>query len=76
MMTSRPEDQGIAILSATTESGFGTAAGGFIGGPLLESAGGRGLFLIFGLGVLLITALISLIHKQLPAEHPQESLAS
>ncbi len=58
-------------LFSATVMGFGTAAGGFIGGPLLESVGGRGLFFIFGIGVLLITALASLIQKRLPAEQIQ-----
>src|SRR5215208_1277456 len=32
--------------------GFGSAMGGLIGGPLLESIGGRGMFLVFGLIIL------------------------
>jgi PPP family 3-phenylpropionic acid transporter len=48
--------------------GFGTAVGGFVGGPLLESVGGRGLYLVFGLVVLVTVAIVTLIQRSLPAE--------
>ena len=47
--------------------GFGMAVGGFVGGPLLDNLGGRGLFLAFGLVVLAIVGLVALIQKYLPA---------
>jgi len=38
--------------------GFGSAASGFIGGILLESIGGRAMFLVFGVGILVLLALV------------------
>ncbi len=38
--------------------GFGSAASGFIGGILLESIGGRAMFFVFGVGILVLLAVI------------------
>ena len=48
--------------------GFGTAVGGFVGGPLLEGMGGRGLYFVFGIAVLATVAIVTLIQRRLPAE--------
>lgn len=48
--------------------GFGAAVGGFVGGPLLESHGGRGLYLVFGTVVLVTVALVIFVQSRLPVE--------
>ena len=48
--------------------GFGAAAGGLVGGLLLESTGGRGMYLFFGVIVLVSVAIITLIERRLSAE--------
>jgi MFS transporter, PPP family, 3-phenylpropionic acid transporter len=59
-------------LSATAQGlfsamvfGFGSAVGGFIGGPLIESMGGRGMYLVFGLIILCVAALVAFFQKRL-----------
>lgn len=46
--------------------GFGSAVGGLMGGVLLESIGGRALFLVYGIIVLVGVAVIALIEKRTP----------
>lgn len=45
--------------------GIGMAVGGLVGGSLLESIGGRGLYLIFGLGILITTLIAELGQRRL-----------
>jgi len=44
--------------------GFGSAVGGFMGGFLLENLGGRAMYFVYGLVVLLGVAIITLIEKR------------
>jgi predicted MFS family arabinose efflux permease len=55
-------------LVAATVLGIGMAAGGFMGGMLLEPLGERGLFLVTGATVLAIVVLTTIIFRGLPAD--------
>ena len=48
--------------------GIGSAISGFVGGVLLESIGGRGMFLVFGIIILGGLALVEGIKRLLPGE--------
>jgi PPP family 3-phenylpropionic acid transporter len=48
--------------------GIGAAAGGFLGGPLLEILGGRGLFLVYGILALTVAGIGVGIERFLPKE--------
>lgn len=48
--------------------GFGSAVGGFLGGLLLESVGGRGMFLIFGIIVLVGLVVAEGIRRFFPSK--------
>lgn len=56
--------------------GIGMAAGGFLGGPLLESLGGRGLFTIYGTITLLIVGGGAAIGKILPEKRKPAAIVS
>ena len=60
-------------LFGATVMGVGMAAGGLLGGPLLETLGGRSLYLVFGVAILLTVACVALIQRFLPAK-PKEPL--
>jgi PPP family 3-phenylpropionic acid transporter len=55
-------------LFGATVVGFGTALGGFLGGILLGSLGGRGVFLIFGCIVMATVLIAALLEKRLAPE--------
>jgi PPP family 3-phenylpropionic acid transporter len=57
-------------LFAAMVFGIGNATGGFLGGPLLETLGGRGLFLVYGILVSAVVAAGVVIGRFLPAEKP------
>jgi MFS transporter, PPP family, 3-phenylpropionic acid transporter len=54
--------------------GFGSAVSGFVGGLLLESLGGRGMFLVFGIAILVALALVEGIKRLLPKEETPQAI--
>jgi MFS family permease len=46
--------------------GIGSAVAGFVGGLLLESIGGRGMFMVFGIVILAGLVLIEIVKRLLP----------
>jgi PPP family 3-phenylpropionic acid transporter len=68
------EENAPAGLSATAQglfgsviTGLGAAVGGLFGGPLMESLGARGMFLVFGLVVLVVAAMAVAVGGRLQA---------
>jgi MFS family permease len=53
------------LLGAMT-FGFGAAVSGFVGGLLLESMGGRGMFMVFGVAILAGLGLIEGVKRIFP----------
>lgn len=53
--------------------GFGSAVGGFIGGLLLESLGGRGLFFVFGIVTLVGLVFIEGFKRLVPEKSVPQS---
>lgn len=69
-----------AGMSATAQGMFGAVAlgigasvGGLAGGPLLDIVGSRGVFMVFGITVLVTVAFVVLMQKRLPAERMQSA---
>jgi len=56
---------GMGLFGAMT-FGFGAAVGGFVGGLLLESIGGRGMFTVFGIVILAGLVLIEGLKRLFP----------
>jgi PPP family 3-phenylpropionic acid transporter len=56
--------------------GFSSAVGGFVGGLLLESIGGRGLFLVFGIVILVGLGLIEGFKRLVPEKLSSEPISS
>jgi MFS family permease len=54
--------------------GFGSAVGGFLGGLLLGSVGGRGMFFAFGLIILGGLGLIEFVRRILPGEEVPQAV--
>jgi MFS family permease len=54
--------------------GFGSAAGGFVGGLLLESTGGRGMFFLFGLFTLSGLVMIEIVKRVLPEQDVAQAI--
>jgi len=50
-------------LLASSVNGIGMAIGGFIGGPLLVSLGGRGLYFVFGGIVIVLISSVVLMNR-------------
>lgn len=48
--------------------GFGSAVGGFAAGGLLGRLGGQGMFVTFGVTILMITGLVALLHNGVTAK--------
>jgi len=47
--------------------GFGSAVGGFAGGPLFAAIGGRATYIVFGLVILGIVGMVGVLQRQAPA---------
>lgn len=56
--------------------GFGSAVGGFLGGLLLGSIGGRGMYLVFGCIILGGLAVIEVLRRILPSEETIPAIPS
>ncbi len=46
--------------------GFGSAVGGFAGGPLFERIGGRATYIVFGLVILGIVVIVAVVQRLAP----------
>jgi PPP family 3-phenylpropionic acid transporter len=48
--------------------GIGSATGGFLGGPLFDGVGAKGMYLIFCLSLVVVLVFVGLVNRSLPPE--------
>ena len=58
-------------LFGASMAGLGTAVGGFLGGLLIDAVGGRGMYLVFGAGLLASVFLFGLVQRTLASRSPK-----
>ena len=55
-------------LFSTAMGGIGTAIGGFIGGLLFDQFGAKRMYLVFGIFVVIVVCVVSVVYRSLPTE--------
>ena len=56
--------------------GFGSAIGGFVGGLLLDKSGAHGMFMVFGIVILVGLGLVEIINRSIAVGKTPEAQAS